>query len=353
MQLSQNIKSTGVHFQRQQAEIYWLGVVLPQSLEDELFEESLLQHGMIKLHEEKKVFVMPIGEHSEESWQSVCDSLTARSDNGIKIAILPCRTEPSTSEVTANSQPIAVMQEVTRSFWLIDALDNKTIAPHFQPVVDAGGKRVGFESLARIISNDELLSGEKIITASHLLNIQHIVDRHLHDRTLEEYSTSDMDGLLFVNLIPGFSRKPSFYFDSLLQAAEAGKINADQIVLDITTVEQVVDISHLQKIVEQSQAEGFSVALEYISSAASASRLIDALRPEYIRLSAALTNDFCAGKDNGELKKILAIADEYGCKSIAMGVETEAQLSKLKATGIELFQGYLFGKPEPARKAKS
>ena len=138
-----------------------------------------------------------------------------------------------------------------------------------------------------------------------------------------------------------------------MQAAEAGKIKAEQIVLDITTVEQVLDISHLQKIVEQSQAEGFSVALEYISSAASASRLIDALRPEYIRLSATLTNDFCAGRDNGELKKILAIADEYGCKSIAMGVETEAQLSKLKTAGIEFFQGYLFGKPEPARKAKS
>ncbi len=40
-------------------------------------------------------------------------------------------------------------------------------------------------------------------------------------------------------------------------------------------------------------------------------------------------------------------AAETGVQLIAEGIETEAELGALRALGIELGQGYLFGRPEP------
>lgn len=345
-------QSASAPFQRQQAETYWLGVSLPSDMEDEILENSLLQHGMIKPNEEKKCFIMSVTESWRDDWNEVCRLLASRADNSIRVAVLPCRTEPSVSEVIASSQPLPALNEINSNLWLLEALDKKTVEPYFQPVVDASSKQLGFESLARIKSDGKPLSGEKIIAASHMLNIQHIVDHLLHNRTVEEYAAHKLSGLLFVNLIPGFNRKPSFYCDALTQAAENGILKPEETVLDITNIEQIADITGLQKLVEYAETSGFSVALESITSAESAAKLIDALRPEYIRLDIKLIADFCSDADKGELKKILAIADDYACKVIAVGVETPACFEQLKKAGVCLFQGYLFGKPEPAKSLK-
>ena len=42
------------------------------------------------------------------------------------------------------------------------------------------------------------------------------------------------------------------------------------------------------------------------------------------------------------------MARELGVAVIAEGIETEAELSTLRAAGITLFQGYLFAKPTVA-----
>uniref|UniRef100_UPI003563B78E EAL domain-containing protein n=1 Tax=Pseudomonas sp. TaxID=306 RepID=UPI003563B78E len=47
------------------------------------------------------------------------------------------------------------------------------------------------------------------------------------------------------------------------------------------------------------------------------------------------------------IRAICALAVSLGLEVIAEGVETEAQLSTLRATGCQRYQGYLFGRPMP------
>jgi EAL domain-containing protein (putative c-di-GMP-specific phosphodiesterase class I) len=45
------------------------------------------------------------------------------------------------------------------------------------------------------------------------------------------------------------------------------------------------------------------------------------------------------------VRGVVALAQEMGLEVVAEGVETEAQLSALRAAGVELVQGYLLGRP--------
>lgn len=45
---------------------------------------------------------------------------------------------------------------------------------------------------------------------------------------------------------------------------------------------------------------------------------------------------------------ILALAGSLGLQAVAEGVETEGQLKFLMQSGCRSFQGYYFGRPEPA-----
>ncbi|HBA64698.1 MAG TPA: two-component system response regulator, partial [Methylococcaceae bacterium] len=52
--------------------------------------------------------------------------------------------------------------------------------------------------------------------------------------------------------------------------------------------------------------------------------------------------------DAALVETILAVAQHLSLQAVAEGVETQAQSDFLKARGRVIYQGYLYGKPEPA-----
>jgi diguanylate cyclase len=58
------------------------------------------------------------------------------------------------------------------------------------------------------------------------------------------------------------------------------------------------------------------------------------------------------GKSVSVMRLILAVATELDLDVIAEGVETEAELQMLVDLGCPKVQGYLLGRPVPARKAR-
>lgn len=62
-----------------------------------------------------------------------------------------------------------------------------------------------------------------------------------------------------------------------------------------------------------------------------------------------ITND---SNDAAIVQTIIAMGRSLGLEVIAEGVETEAQHAFLSAHGCDLFQGYLFAKPQPIDQAE-
>jgi EAL domain-containing protein (putative c-di-GMP-specific phosphodiesterase class I) len=49
-------------------------------------------------------------------------------------------------------------------------------------------------------------------------------------------------------------------------------------------------------------------------------------------------------------RKIVGLADGYGARTVAEGVQTRADFLTVREMGFDLIQGYLFGKPMPVQK---
>ena len=61
-------------------------------------------------------------------------------------------------------------------------------------------------------------------------------------------------------------------------------------------------------------------------------------------------NDLDNRSDNAAIvRAIIGLGDSLGLSIIAEGVERRAQIEKLQSLGCHLAQGYLYGRPLPAR----
>jgi predicted signal transduction protein with EAL and GGDEF domain len=48
------------------------------------------------------------------------------------------------------------------------------------------------------------------------------------------------------------------------------------------------------------------------------------------------------------VEAVVSLARALALRTVAEGIETSQQLRRVRATGVELGQGYLFGRPQPA-----
>jgi len=72
------------------------------------------------------------------------------------------------------------------------------------------------------------------------------------------------------------------------------------------------------------------------------------LNPDLIKID----RDLVQGAPKSEMHRIIVrglvqVARDSGCLILAKGVETESELELMKSFGVELFQGFLLGRPAP------
>ncbi|MCC7259798.1 MAG: EAL domain-containing protein [Alphaproteobacteria bacterium] len=330
---------------------HWLCITLPDTGEGAPLETTLHTRGWKRLPHDPQCYVLAVSEHWEEDWRRVYESISVHHLGIVKVALLASDTIPGPREIDLVSQPASVLNQVAESLWLIEALGTNPIECYFQSLVDRRGQLFGYEAFARIRNHQgEVMSGGAIINASHVLNVQHVLDRHLHTEAVRAFTSAKLTGNLCVNFIPGYIRKISAYLEGLCEAVKVNDLAAGRIVLDITDVENIHDYAHLSNIISYCHGKGFKVAIDGITSAASAVALIEKLRPDIAAIDTSLIRKMTRIAGSDALDKLVALAHRNQCEILVKRVETDEIFATLTSAGADYFQGYLFSRPMPADK---
>lgn len=123
----------------------------------------------------------------------------------------------------------------------------------------------------------------------------------------------------------------------------------DRIVLELTEHEHVEDYEGLFRALARVRARGVRIAVDDAGSGYASLRHVLSIRPDIIKLDISLTRAIETDPVRQALAAaIVAFGGHVSCRIVAEGIETEAQLTALRALGVEYGQGYLLAKPLPA-----
>ncbi|GAB3362884.1 sensor domain-containing phosphodiesterase [Modestobacter lapidis] len=209
-----------------------------------------------------------------------------------------------------------------------------------QPIVDLGtGVRVGAEALARFPAAwgkapDVCFAEAHSIGAGDHLELLALRGAAAHLATV--------GGYVSMNVSPATLLTPECL--ELLSS-----LPLPRILLELSEHDQVEDYAVLTAVLEPLRARGMQLAIDDVGAGFSSLRHIVVTSPDVIKMDRSIITGIDTDPVLPKLVSSL-VAFAHGCdvRVVAEGVETPAEHAMLRALGVDLGQGWLFGRPGPA-----
>jgi len=142
---------------------------------------------------------------------------------------------------------------------------------------------------------------------------------------------------------PGFPRQ-------VAEAIEDSGIDPDHLWLEITESTLMRDADEAVVVLQAFRELGLHVEIDDFGTGYSSLSYLQRFPVETLKIDRSFVEDLDQRSDNSAIvRAIIGLGDSLGLSIVAEGVERRTQVTRLQGLGCHLAQGYLFGRPLPAR----
>jgi diguanylate cyclase (GGDEF)-like protein len=227
------------------------------------------------------------------------------------------------------------------------ALKEDRILLAYQPVVDAATHAVRYhECLVRMIGSDgKLVPAALFVPAIEQLGLMRSIDNRVRDLALRALErTPDLS--LAIN-ISGLTATERSWLRGLVARLKDRRDLARRLIVEITETTALQDIDETARFVSALRALGCKVALDDFGSGFTTFHHLKALTVDVVKIDGSFIRHITTDTENQIfIHNLLALARALGVSTVAECVETREDADYLAGIGIDLLQGYYFGRPE-------
>ncbi len=259
------------------------------------------------------------------------------------------------AEVFDDSLWLKVQQRWIARQMLQKALDERRVAVHYQPIVDlADGRVTGYEGLARIGESDGsiLPPGAFLPAAEDSGLVVSLGGQVLEQACRDARAWQSPDDTLAAPSVSVNLSARQFRSGDLPAAVRAqlkrSGLDPRQLHLELTETAITGPQPALIEQLRQLRDLGVQLGLDDFGSGLVSLTQLLRLPLTYVKIDRAIAQGDGSDPSSTQLLTgAIGLAAELGLRSIAEGVETDAQLERLRELGCDEAQGYLFARPLP------
>lgn len=233
---------------------------------------------------------------------------------------------------------------------LRDALEAEAFDLHYQPQIDVHtGEVSGCEALVRWTHGGRAISPGQFIPVAEMtrliIPLGNLVLK-IAGRQAQRWRALGFRGRIAVNVSPVQLEEMPEFLDSIEQVIEAGVVDPTLIELEITESGCIGEDHRRSGLLSKLRDRGFTIAMDDFGTGYSSLAQLERLPVDILKIDQAFTAKL--PEDPRTASIILHLSRQLGLRTIAEGVETNAQKAWLLAHGCSTLQGFLFAPPLPA-----
>ena len=240
-------------------------------------------------------------------------------------------------------------QDVGEALWLgriRDALDEDRFVMYAQPIVDLmTGQTVQHELLLRMRAEDgEIIAPGEFLPAAERYGLISEIDRWVIRQAVQIAA----EGVPTEFNLSGRSiGDPDILRELAAAIAESG-VDPSLLVVEVTETALVGQTEAGRAFAEQVRELGCRLALDDFGTGFSSLSYLKHLPADHLKIDIDFVRELTSSDTDARVVRgIVGLAREFNQTTIAEGVEDEETLILLRQLGVDLAQGYLFGRPAP------
>jgi PAS domain S-box-containing protein len=238
-----------------------------------------------------------------------------------------------------------VAQEILR------ALEQGEFVPYFQPIAELRSKRIhGFELLARWSHPLRgLLSPDLFIPAIERHGLMNALTEALLNKAFDAVKHLSGNHGLSVNLSPA-QLHDRHLPDFLRKIADEGEFDLKRLTVELTESALVDDLNLAGQVAADLKSMGVRLALDDFGTGYSSLLHLQALPFDELKLDRSFVKSMVDSRQSRKITAtVIGLGLSLGLQTVCEGIECQEQADLLLWQGGGLGQGWLFGKPMPAR----
>ncbi|KGR84798.1 EAL domain-containing protein [Lysinibacillus odysseyi] len=248
------------------------------------------------------------------------------------------------------SQRHSIEKELEVLTLFASALKNKEFFPMLQPKVDIQTREIiGFEALARWESAEiGFVSPAIFIPVGEKTGNIHKVDRAILKSVLAWQRERKKQGKRLFPVAVNISANHFYYPDfveNIEKLIKEYEMDPKYLILEITESIELENVSYAKRNICQLRDIGIATSMDDFGVGYSSLSYLQELPFEEIKIDKSFTDSIAEPRMHAVVKTIIQLAADLEMKSVAEGVETEAQHQELKKIGCNIGQGYYYYKP--------
>jgi PAS domain S-box-containing protein len=240
-------------------------------------------------------------------------------------------------------------QDVGEALWLArirDALDEDRLVLYAQPIVDLmTGQTVQHELLLRMRGeNGEIIAPGEFLPAAERYGLISEIDRWVIRQAVQIASA----GIPTEFNLSGRSIGDPDVLRELAAAIDESGVDPSLLVVEVTETALVGQTEAGRAFAERVREIGCRLALDDFGTGFSSLSYLKHLPADHLKIDIDFVRELTSSDTDARVVRgIVGLAREFNQATIAEGVEDEQTLILLREMGVDLAQGYLFGRPAP------
>nr|WP_246547149.1 EAL domain-containing protein [Ancylobacter defluvii] len=235
------------------------------------------------------------------------------------------------------------------------ALELDRLILELQAIVNVAGEPVGYEALIRLGDDDGGVHGPAhFLPAARRLGLMRRIDSWVCRRAVSYAARLVRRGVArYISVNIGAPTLADTGFQKeFVQLLDLHPGCEPALRIEITETEAIHSLNEITPLLSQLRRRGVRVYLDDFGNGYNSFDTLKQLPVDGIKIDWRVTRDLLDDPiDEALMKAAISIAYSLDLELVAEGVETDAQLNKLRQLGVTKYQGFYFHRPQTAEAA--